>query len=53
MTEGEWRAKFGRAHHRISAQIIPFFPDAVVAEARSLAKTAGGALLYLPPEAST
>lgn len=53
MTEGEWRAKFSRAHHRISGQIIPAFPEAVVAEARSLAEATGSTLLYLPPEAFT
>lgn len=50
MTEQEWRVKFGRAHHRISRQIIPAFPDAVVAEARLLAATEGSDLLYMPPE---
>jgi len=53
MTESEWRTKFGRAYHRINAQIIPAFPNSVVAEARSLAKAAGGNLFYLPPEAYT
>lgn len=52
MTEREWHAKFGRAHYRIAGQIIPAFPDVVVAEARSLADSGCEALLYMPPEAT-
>jgi hypothetical protein len=43
-----WTAKFGRAHHRITRQILPAFPDASVAKARNEAVSVG---LYLPPEA--
>lgn len=51
LAEADWEAKFGRAHRRISDQILPAFPKAAVAAARdTAAKTSG--LIYLPPEAS-
>ena len=47
----DWAAKFGRAHRRIAEQILPAFPVAVVAAARTVAESQAG-LLHLPPEAS-
>jgi hypothetical protein len=47
----DWAAKFGRAHRRIVEQILPAFPAAVVAAARTVAESQAG-LLHLPPEAS-
>ncbi|WP_292503832.1 hypothetical protein [Mesorhizobium sp.] len=44
----DWAMKFGRAHHRIAKQVLPAFPESVVAEAR---REAEGHALYLPPEA--
>lgn len=38
MAEADWRAKFGRAFARITQQILPAFPDAVVAEAQQNAR---------------
>jgi len=45
----DWSAKFGQVYARITQQILPAFPDALVAQARS---TAGQARedLYLSPE---
>lgn len=43
----DWAAMFGRAHARITEQILPVFSDAVIADAR---QEMGDALLYLPPE---
>jgi hypothetical protein len=51
LAEADWEAKFGRAHRRIRDQIIPAFPQAVVAAARDAAKATPG-LIYLPPEVS-
>jgi hypothetical protein len=47
----DWAAKFGRAHRRVAEQILPAFPAAVVAAARTVAESQAG-LLHLPPEAS-
>ena len=47
----DWVAKFGRAHRRIAEQILPAFPAAVVAAARTIAASQAG-LLHLPPEAA-
>jgi hypothetical protein len=44
----DWAVKFGRAHTRISSQILPAFSDAVIAEARL---RVANERLYLPPEA--
>jgi len=44
----DWAMKFGRAHDRIAKQVLPAFPESVVAEAR---READGHSLYLPPEA--
>jgi hypothetical protein len=52
MVEADWRAKFGRPFARITQQILPAFPEAVVAEARHKAKAPGHAP-YLPLEART
>lgn len=44
----DWQLKFGRAHARITGQVLPTFSDAIVADARSAAEAHR---LYLPPEA--
>ena len=47
---GDWAVKFGRAHARITADVLPAFGPAIIAEARrSLA--AEPVSIYLPPEA--
>jgi hypothetical protein len=47
---GYWAVKFGRAHARIPADVLPAFGPAIIAEARrSLA--AEPAPIYLSPEA--
>jgi len=47
---GDWAVKFGRAHARITADVLPAFGPAIIAEARrSLA--AEPAPIHLPPEA--
>jgi hypothetical protein len=51
LAAGDWAAKFGRAHRRITEQILPAFPATVVAAARTIAQSQSG-LLYLPPEAT-
>ena len=43
-----WNIKFGRAHGRITQQILPAFSEQVIAEARN---EIGAGTLYLPPEA--
>lgn len=48
MSTAEWTIKFGRAHERITQQIIPAFPAAIVEAAR---KESDQFDLYLPPEA--
>ncbi len=48
----DWAAKFGRVHARITQQILPAFPDALLADARRVAEQAGE-LPYLPPELLT
>jgi hypothetical protein len=48
LAAADWQIKFGRAHARITQQVLPAFADAVVADARS---AANAQLLYLPPEA--
>jgi hypothetical protein len=50
LSEVDWQAKFGRAHHRIAAQILPQFSKTDLETARSLA-VAQPAQIYLPPEA--
>lgn len=44
----DWAAKFGRVHARITAQVLPVFGDAVIADAREQMESER---LYLPPEA--
>lgn len=44
----DWRHKFGRAHARITTQVLPAFSEAVLADAR---RAADVHRLYLPPEA--
>ena len=47
---GDWAVKFGHAHARITADVLPAFGPAIIAEARrSLA--AEPVPIYLPPEA--
>jgi hypothetical protein len=45
----DWDAKFGRAYKRITEQILPSFPEAVVAAGRVIAASRTD-VLYLPPE---
>lgn len=44
----DWSIKFGRAHARITQQILPAFSDKLIAEART---EIDARALYLPPEA--
>ena len=44
----DWVAKFGHVHARITAQVLPAFSDAVIADAR---RQMGDERLYLPAEA--
>lgn len=48
LSAADWAMKFGRAHDRIAKQVLPAFPESVVANAR---REAEGHALYLPPEA--
>ena len=43
----DWATKFGRVHARITAQVVPAFSDAVIADARRQMESER---LYLPPE---
>jgi hypothetical protein len=47
---GDWVVKFGRAHARITTDVLPAFGSAVVTEARQRL-AAEPSLIYLPPEA--
>lgn len=50
LSAGDWASKFGRAHARITGQILPAFAPAALTEARNaLAREPGR--IYLPPEA--
>jgi hypothetical protein len=49
LPQADWEAKFGRTWRRIREQILPAFPKAVVASARSSAEAATD-LIYLPAE---
>ena len=49
LSEAHWAAKFGRVWRRITAQILPAFPVAVVEDARRTQAVLQDAL-YLPPE---
>lgn len=48
LSAADWAMKFGRAHARIAGQVLPAFPESMVAAAR---REAEGHALYLPPEA--
>lgn len=48
LSAADWAVKFGRAHDRITKQILPAFPDNLIDEARREAEQHS---LYLPPEA--
>ncbi|BCH12667.1 hypothetical protein MesoLj131c_73410 (plasmid) [Mesorhizobium sp. 131-3-5] len=48
LSASDWAMKFGRAHARIAGQVLPSFPESMVAAAR---REAGVHTLYLPPEA--
>jgi len=48
LSASDWAMKFGRAHARIAEQILPAFPESMVAAARREAEVH---TLYLPPEA--
>ena len=50
LAEADWQAKFGRAHYRIVAQILPQFSETDLDAARSLTAN-HPAQIYLPPEA--
>ncbi len=49
MPYSDWNVKFGRAHHRITEQILPAFDQDVVQRAQDQASHLGQ--LYFPPEA--
>ena len=48
LSASDWAMKFGRAHARIAGQVLPAFPESMVAAARREAEVH---TLYLPPEA--
>ncbi|WQO70640.1 hypothetical protein U8C40_39515 (plasmid) [Sinorhizobium medicae] len=48
LSAADWAMKFGRAYDRVAKQVLPAFPESVVAEAY---REAEGHALYLPPEA--
>jgi hypothetical protein len=50
LSAGHWMLKFGRAHGRITTQILPAFAPAAHREARE-ALAREPSLIYLPPEA--
>lgn len=50
LTAGDWAAKFGRAHARITRDVLPAFSEAVIADARAQLAV-DPPLAYLPPEA--
>ncbi|MGH8429602.1 MAG: hypothetical protein ACREUF_04275, partial [Solimonas sp.] len=52
LSEADWWAKFGRPFARITRQILPAFPERIVAEARQKARSPEHAP-YLPLEART
>jgi len=51
LSASHWSAKFGRVWNRITTQILPAFPAALVEDAGQK-KVVLGQLLYLPPEAA-
>jgi len=48
VSASDWGIKFGRAHARITHQVLPTFSDHLIAQARA---EIGPQSLYLPPEA--
>jgi hypothetical protein len=48
LCSADWAVKFGRAHARITTQVLPAFSDAVIADARL---RVDDERLYIPPEA--
>jgi hypothetical protein len=48
LSASDWTMKFGRAHARIAGQVLPAFPESMVAAAR---REAEAHTIYLPPEA--
>ncbi len=48
LSASDWAMKFGRAHARITRQVLPAFPESMIAAARREAEVH---TLYLPPEA--
>lgn len=50
LTAADWSLKFGRAHARITTQVLPVFSETEIAQARALVANHQHAL-YLPPEA--
>jgi len=48
LSASDWAMKFGRAHARIAGQVLPAFPESMLAEACREAEVHA---LYLPPEA--
>ena len=48
LSPSDWAMKFGRAHARITRQVLPAFSESMVAAAR---REANVHTLYLPPEA--
>jgi len=50
LSAGDWAVKFGRAHARITTDVLPAFGPTVIAEARRML-AAEPAPIYLPPEA--
>lgn len=48
MSDTDWRLKFGESHTQITREVLPRFPDAIVAEARVIAQGIGADILILP-----
>ncbi|HLW01597.1 MAG TPA: hypothetical protein VKT82_23270 [Ktedonobacterales bacterium] len=52
LPEVEWAARFGHSFQRIVHQILPAFPEAIIASARAIAASQED-LIYLPPNLQT
>jgi len=50
LTAADWGLKFGRAHTRITTQVLPVFSETDIVQARAMIADDQCAL-YLPPEA--
>jgi hypothetical protein len=50
LTAADWSLKFGRAHARITTQVLPVFSETEIAQARALVADHQHGM-YLPPEA--